>query len=611
MDVPPPSEAQDSALATITDLPNEILLRILGDLDDRTLYNHISLGRSLHGCALHILFERRLSDLKIGRLWLNGHAPYLLPALHGALSLPDLPHFFIWFDEDPGRLLTEIRILTDLVSRFTRNETMHISLNRVSEKRRTPYDTGYPSAITNMKDVTRALQGLLDAGLEKGCRTINLDTGPGFKILCNRAQVTPVPQFYRPTTVAAIAPVWSTPPPKKRKRTFSQVIAGLFKPHHHPQPVDTIPTPEAATEAETQPASQPEPLPKEPEKPLEPPPPPFPVKREWHSKAMMGGTLTLSTDVVFEPMWTDWTLCLLNQTRLSTIQLHTSHFSKNALRDVFPKIQIPHLTAFEISGDNVFHDDLAPFLKRHSDTLTRLKLDIRGPERRLSYFPPGSEPPLVTDFDLPKLETLALTPHVVEWFLETISASRVTTFQRALAKIDHIDLTLSVYMSSADHFSKIDEALRAIAKFTAAEWPKIDVNSDNSDYTWFSHIVIDTSGFATLSYTEWFKLHAENPRTSAFTSLTTLRQLHIYNSSGNSSFSDKELDILPGFLALFKKLNQFGVAAAEMEKVKKRKPEYWKRIWRACPTLRMLSFHWSSTFRMGDLVNGQFISTSS
>ena len=169
------SDSVQNTVATLCDLPAEILLEIIQHLDNPAL---LSLGRTcrcVHTLALDTLFSNNnIRDPKSG--WLTAYKTPVetLPALRIALFIQKLDHLHYYFNSPFERMLEEVRDLRALISRMPTIETVKLHFSVVDGHfggAGGKFQTLDPEVWKN------EFQGLLDVVLEKGCYELYVEGG--------------------------------------------------------------------------------------------------------------------------------------------------------------------------------------------------------------------------------------------------------------------------------------------------------------------------------------------------------------------------------------------------------------------------------------------------
>ena len=172
---PSSSNSVQNTVATLCDLPVEILLGIIQHLDNPAL---LSLGRTcrcVHTLALDTLFfNNNIRDPKSG--WLTAYETPVetLPALRIALFIHKLDQLQYYFNPPFERMLEEVRDLRALISRMPTIGTVKLHFFVVDR-----HFGGVGGKIQTLDQEVwkKEFQGLLDVALEKGCYELYVEGG--------------------------------------------------------------------------------------------------------------------------------------------------------------------------------------------------------------------------------------------------------------------------------------------------------------------------------------------------------------------------------------------------------------------------------------------------
>ena len=156
-----------SAYATITDLPNELVEKIVEDLDDNGSICRLSLTcKRFHIQVLPVFFSRnKLENLQNGFVYCPHPVPELLEAIRIALFVRNLSTLTFYFTTGIEQVISDISSLRGLLVRIPPVGTIVLGL---------PEYIGYPQTIRNIERWARAFLKLLDAIAKSGCRDLRL-----------------------------------------------------------------------------------------------------------------------------------------------------------------------------------------------------------------------------------------------------------------------------------------------------------------------------------------------------------------------------------------------------------------------------------------------------
>ena len=198
-----------SAYATLTDLPNELVEKIVDDLDDDGSICRLSLTcKRLHFLVLPMFFSRsELENLQNGFFHCHDPVPELLEAIRTALFVHSLSTFTFYFTTKIDQVISDISSLRGLLARIPPVGTIVLGL---------PENIGYAPGIRKMERWGRAFLKLLETIDSSGCRDLRLLDPIGY----------PRNNFFNDLYVAAH-------PPAKPKGTKSRGMrnSGGFRPH--------------------------------------------------------------------------------------------------------------------------------------------------------------------------------------------------------------------------------------------------------------------------------------------------------------------------------------------------------------------------------------------
>ena len=111
---------QTSAYATITDLPDELVEKIVEDLDDNGSICRLSLTcKRLHFLVLPMFFSHnKLENLQNGFFHCNHPVPELLEAIRTALFVRNLSTFTFYFTSGVDQVISDISSVRGLLVRI-------------------------------------------------------------------------------------------------------------------------------------------------------------------------------------------------------------------------------------------------------------------------------------------------------------------------------------------------------------------------------------------------------------------------------------------------------------------------------------------------------------
>ena len=172
---PSRSDSDQNTVATLCDLPVELLLEIIQRLDNPAL---LSLGlacRCVHALALDTLFSKNnIRNPRSG--WLTAYQTPVetLPALRNALFIQELDELNYYFNPPVERMLNEVRDLRALMSRMPTARLVKLHFSVVDHHFGV---AGREPQGLNAEVWKKEFQGLLDVVLEKGCNELYVEDG--------------------------------------------------------------------------------------------------------------------------------------------------------------------------------------------------------------------------------------------------------------------------------------------------------------------------------------------------------------------------------------------------------------------------------------------------
>lgn len=172
---PSRSNSVQNTVATLCDLPEELLLEIIQHLDNPAL---LSLGltcRCVHFLALDTLFSNNnIHSPKSGWLTAYNTPVETLPALRHALFIQKLDQLYYYFNPPFKRMLEEVRDLRALMSRMPTAGVVKLHFSVVDRHFGV---AGREPRGLNAEVWKEEFQGLLDVVLEKGCYELYVEDG--------------------------------------------------------------------------------------------------------------------------------------------------------------------------------------------------------------------------------------------------------------------------------------------------------------------------------------------------------------------------------------------------------------------------------------------------
>ncbi|TFK70927.1 hypothetical protein BDN72DRAFT_937844 [Pluteus cervinus] len=532
----------------VLSLPNEILLRILATLKDKELYRQIKTCRAFHDVSLHILFNRQFNQIPSGQIRLHNSPQYILPAIHGALFLHDLHDISILFNSDKYKFFTEMRILTEIIQRMKRNTRLSLDMRRVGALGSCLF---LEHLLNEYKELAKALQGLVDLALKKGCTRLHVSSGDAFK---DGLYAMPTAQEARPSSSTAVS-----------ASNISNSVIPIFPSHSVVL---------------------------------------FPPNKKRAS-------IILSSPPLFSSFFLDWTLSLLNYGNFAKIEFFTSRFEYNIGHDILPKIRMDELREIFFDGESIDLYDLALFLQRHSGSLNAISLNLSRDvfptswtvRSSLSHFSDHPNPPVRPLYlDFPVLRHLILTSYHIPWFLDGIMSNPNTT--QYLPNLS--SLTIKLFPDRPE-VPCLDRVLESVLKLVNLEIP------GHRCPDWLSCLRLNAKGIKATSFLTSLDSYTTKHCTTGSSSKPNLARIfpHVQDLHVEFRYMAIDLDIftpIRRFLAFFPNVKRFEMGSVSREAVKQRGGVYWQETRVHCPRLEEVVFEELADLpaKMDDLVRGVY-----
>ena len=153
--------------ATLTDLPDELVEKIVDDLDDNGSICRLSLTcKRLHFLVLPTFFSRnKLEDLQNGFFFCRRPVPEMLEAIRTALFVHSLSTFTLYFTTRIEQVISDISSLRGLLARIAPVGKISLGL---------PEYIWCSQGIGNMETWGREFLKLLETIAKSGCRDLTL-----------------------------------------------------------------------------------------------------------------------------------------------------------------------------------------------------------------------------------------------------------------------------------------------------------------------------------------------------------------------------------------------------------------------------------------------------
>lgn len=351
----PPSD-----VARLPNLPAELLVEIVNQLDDESLIQLSMTCRKFHFLALPVVFTRaKLINTRC--LYLQQSPANLLRALRIALFVDHATSFVVGLNHDRDRLLPEVHSFNRLVSRMSSTEKFTFFMPLLT------------FAINNdgiFDRWTREVIRLFDIVLSKQCYYFFVGgdmVSASFEPIGAPSTNTSSPRatLLRHPIVKKISGRLRNLP-KSAKRTILSII---------PQ-------------RSSRQGGSPHPT----------------VLQYFHA----------FSSTLFQPQFLDWTTSTLqtNSQTLLEVSFQTNRIPASTWHDLLSKLTLPSLSKFRLTCNRVMErqtinfNDVVKFLTRHPSIVG---LDLYGPAPRNNHRPRNL---------LPALETLTSPPELTVWLLD-------------------------------------------------------------------------------------------------------------------------------------------------------------------------------------------------
>jgi hypothetical protein len=369
-----------SVVTRLPDLPDELLVEIVNQLDNESLIQLSMTCRRFHLLALSVVFTRaKLVNTRC--IYLQQSPAHLLCALRIALFVDHATSFVIGPNYNRCRLLPEVRSFNRLASCMSSTEMFAFFM---------PYSTFAFSKAGVFDRWTRKVIRLFDIVLSKQCNYFYVAGDMVSASFDSPSTNTSSPRatlLQRPIVKKISGPLRNLP--KSAKRTILSII-----------PSRQGGSPHAS------------------------------VLRYFHALSPM----------LFQPPFLDWTTSTLqtNTQTLLEVSFKTNYISPSTSRGLLSKLTLLSLSKFQLTCSRVIEqqtisfNDILNFLTRHPSIVS---LDLYGPAPRNNHCPWNL---------LPALETLISPPELIVWLLDRkypckqlISLNIVSEVYRGLAAFDY------------------------------------------------------------------------------------------------------------------------------------------------------------------------------
>lgn len=484
-------------LTKLLDLPNELLGLIVEYLDSDALFWLSMTCRALHYVALPAFFEQNdVKEPASGWVVVYEAPRKTLQALRMALFVEKLDQIHCYLNPGLDRLLGEVRDLRGLVARLPSVDQvkLHFSVLDNWLDRSPPVDERLDV------DVWRKEFGsMVDQLLLKGCRNLHITGGSRIWTIYTYPRETMKPLAtdvkQQRSRLASSLRLLKAREAKLASRTFFGALRRKFTSlFSNAAPAKPLP-PVTGVPVSTNPGLK-------------------PSLHEFH----------VHCEMLLQTPFLKWTLSTLQHNRASITALSFKCIDIRSVTwsDFFAALAFPALSEFEITSDLIVRPQgpefpcIESFLMRHpSITLLHLR-GLLIP----SVFPPAR------GGILPHLVKLTAHPAYVSWIL---SSSKSSPF------LGSITISSEYYLTPDFDYAHFDDALASIGRKAGQVELGIRFSSENGVDAWLQgHVDVGCE-------------------VSVVSRLTEIKNLAI-RSFWFVEFSERTLEILPEFLALFPSL---------------------------------------------------------
>ncbi|KAF9531145.1 hypothetical protein CPB83DRAFT_904724, partial [Crepidotus variabilis] len=167
---------------SLSSLPVEILHEVLQYVEtDEDLYNLGLTCKHTHRTAFSAFLKRhKVDDPTTMRYHFSAYeySPLLLPIIQGSLWITDIRHFTCGINPGYHRIWKDVGDLTNIVKKMRSIETMRLGLGQMDA-----WTRANTSQVLDEVKWAKCVTALLDAVIERGCLTLDIDGGDALKRL--------------------------------------------------------------------------------------------------------------------------------------------------------------------------------------------------------------------------------------------------------------------------------------------------------------------------------------------------------------------------------------------------------------------------------------------
>ena len=514
----------DTQAPKLTDLPNELLSLIFEYLDIDSLLRLSMTCRVLHYVALPAFFEQNdVKELASGWVFLYRAPRTTLQALRMALFVEKLDQIHYYLNPGLDRLLGEVRDLRGLVERLLSVDQVQLHFVMFDTWLANPPPVNEERPRLDVDMWRKEFSSMLDQFLVRGCKKLHITGGSRIRTIYTYSQETMKPVTPFATDVAQLRSrlARSLQPLKKREaKLASRTFFGALRRKFTSLFCNAVPA-KAPLQSTTS-----------LEGPVNPLPPVTGVPQPVSSDAGIKPSLHefyLHCGMLLQSPFLEWTLSTLqlNGECITVLSFKSIDIPSEAWSDFFAALTFPSLFEFEITSDLIMRPQgpefpcIESFLTRHPSITLLLLHGLLIP----STFPPAQES------ILPNLVKLTAHPAYISWLLSS---------PKSLPCLNSITISSDYYFTPDFEYAHFDDALISIARNAGQVELGICFRSQNGVDAWFQeHVNIGC-------------------KVSAVSQLTEIKNLDIC-LSWFVEFSERTLEILPEFLALFPSLEHVGL----------------------------------------------------
>ncbi|KAF8064909.1 hypothetical protein FPV67DRAFT_160675 [Lyophyllum atratum] len=185
----------------------------------------------------------------------------------------------------------------------------------------------------------------------------------------------------------------------------------------------------------------------------------------------------IHSPILLELPFFPWTLAILNGSPIRTLSISDMHLARHEWEYVLPSITIPTLSCVSLGSSNIAFADLQAFLFRHP-SITRLEVSKGDAIGDLDLPTSGELPPNLTDL-VAYPECLARLLGLPSSFSSLTSITLISDYRKSSAPFDFLHFE-TVFKRIAQHTGELSLTLRLFRQRGLDEWlqsipPKISL----------------------------------------------------------------------------------------------------------------------------------------